>query len=70
MMGTPLLHESYVAGVEKFVALGTICCYPKFTPVPFREENLWDEHQRETNAPLRPGYKKMLLVQSQAYRQQ
>ncbi len=53
MMGAPLLHESYVAGVEKFVALGTICCYPKFTAVPFREENLWDGYPEETNALLR-----------------
>jgi GDP-L-fucose synthase len=69
MMGVPLLHESWVAGVEKFVALGTICCYPKFTPVPFREENLWDGYPEETNAPYGLA-KKMLLVQSQAYRQQ
>jgi GDP-L-fucose synthase len=69
MMSAPLLHESYVAGVEKFVALGTICCYPKFTPVPFREENLWDGYPEETNAPYGLA-KKMLLVQSQAYRQQ
>jgi GDP-L-fucose synthase len=55
--------------VEKFVALGTICCYPKFTPVPFREENLWDGYPEETNAPYGLA-KKMLLVQSQAYRQQ
>jgi len=53
MIGAPLLHESYVAGVEKFVALGTICCYPKFTAVPFREENLWDGYPEETNALLR-----------------
>jgi GDP-L-fucose synthase len=69
MMSVPLLHESWVAGVEKFVALGTICCYPKFTPVPFREENLWDGYPEETNAPYGLA-KKMLLVQSQAYRQQ
>jgi len=69
MMSVPLLHESYVVGVEKFVALGTICCYPKFTPVPFREENLWDGYPEETNAPYGLA-KKMLLVQSQAYRQQ
>ena len=48
MMSVPLLHESWVAGVENFVALGTICCYPKFTPVPFREENLWDGYPEET----------------------
>ncbi len=69
MMSVPLLHESWVAGVEKFVGLGTICCYPKFTPVPFREENLWDGYPEETNAPYGLA-KKMLLVQSQAYRQQ
>lgn len=69
MMSIPLLHESWAAGVEKFVALGTICCYPKFTPVPFREENLWDGYPEETNAPYGMA-KKMLLVQSQAYRQQ
>jgi len=69
MMSVPLLHESWVAGVEKFVALGTICCYPKFTPVPFSEENLWDGYPEETNAPYGLA-KKMLLVQSQAYRQQ
>jgi GDP-L-fucose synthase len=69
MMGAPLLHESWQTGVEKFVALGTICCYPKITPVPFREENLWDGYPEETNAPYGLA-KKMLLVQSQAYRQQ
>ena len=69
MMGAQLMHESYLAGVEKFIALGTICCYPKFTPVPFREEALWDGYPEETNAPYGLA-KKMLLVQSQAYRQQ
>jgi GDP-L-fucose synthase len=69
MMSVPLLHESWAAGVDKFVALGTICCYPKFTPVPFREETLWDGYPEETNAPYGLA-KKMLLVQSQAYRQQ
>ncbi len=69
MMSVPLLHESWAAGIEKFVALGTICCYPKFTPVPFREEDLWDGYPEETNAPYGLA-KKMLLVQSQAYRQQ
>jgi GDP-L-fucose synthase len=69
MMSVPLLHESWQTGVEKFVALGTICCYPKFTPVPFREETLWDGYPEETNAPYGLA-KKMLLVQSQAYRQQ
>jgi GDP-L-fucose synthase len=69
MMGVPLLHESWRAGVGKFVALGTICCYPKITPIPFREENLWQGYPEETNAPYGLA-KKMLLVQSQAYRQQ
>jgi GDP-L-fucose synthase len=69
MMGVPLLHESWRAGVKKFVALGTICCYPKYTPIPFREETLWDGYPEETNAPYGLA-KKMLLVQSQAYRQQ
>jgi GDP-L-fucose synthase len=69
MLSVPLFHESWLAGVEKFVALGTICCYPKFTPVPFREENLWDGYPAETNAPYGLA-KKMLLVQSQAYRRQ
>jgi GDP-L-fucose synthase len=69
MMGAPLLHESWAAGVKKFVALGTICSYPKLTPVPFREENVWDGYPEETNAPYGLA-KKMLLVQSQAYRQQ
>jgi GDP-L-fucose synthase len=69
MMGVPLLHESWEAGVKKFVALGTICCYPKHTPIPFREETLWDGYPEETNAPYGLA-KKMLLVQSQAYRQQ
>jgi GDP-L-fucose synthase len=69
MMGVPLLHESWLAGVKKFVALGTICCYPKHTPVPFREEHVWDGYPEETNAPYGLA-KKMLLVQSQAYRQQ
>jgi len=69
MMGAQLLHESYRAGVQKFVGVGTVCAYPKFTPVPFREENLWDGYPEETNAPYGLA-KKMLLVQSQAYRQQ
>jgi GDP-L-fucose synthase len=68
-MGVQLLEEARVRGVEKFVAIGTICCYPKFTPVPFKEENLWDGYPEETNAPYGLA-KKMLLVQSQAYRQQ
>ncbi len=69
MMGTQLLHESWVAGVEKFVAIGTVCAYPKHTPIPFREEELWNGYPEETNAPYGLA-KKMLLVQSQAYRQQ
>ncbi|MDX1617043.1 MAG: GDP-L-fucose synthase [Candidatus Promineifilaceae bacterium] len=69
MMGTQLLHESWQAGVDKFVAIGTVCAYPKFTPVPFREEDLWIGYPEETNAPYGLA-KKMLLVQSDAYRQQ
>ena len=69
MMGTQLIHESWKSGVEKFVALGTVCAYPKFTPVPFREEDLWNGYPEATNAPYGLA-KKMLLVQSQAYRQQ
>jgi GDP-L-fucose synthase len=69
MMGVQLIHESYKFGVPKFVALGTICAYPKYTPVPFREEDLWSGYPEETNAPYGLA-KKMLLVQSQAYRQQ
>jgi GDP-L-fucose synthase len=69
MMGAQLMHESWQTGVEKFVALGTVCAYPKFTPVPFHEESLWDGYPEETNAPYGLA-KKMLLVQSQAYRQQ
>lgn len=68
-MGIQLLHGCYCAGVRKFVAVGTVCAYPKFTPVPFREEDLWDGYPEETNAPYGLA-KKMLLVQSQAYRQQ
>ena len=69
MMGAQLLHESWQAGIEKFVAIGTVCAYPKFTPIPFREEELWNGYPEETNAPYGLA-KKMLLVQSQAYRQQ
>jgi GDP-L-fucose synthase len=69
MMGAQLLHESWRMGVHKFVAIGTVCAYPKFTPVPFREEALWDGYPEETNAPYGLA-KKMLLVQSEAYRQQ
>ena len=69
MMGAQLMHEAWKQGVEKFVAIGTICAYPKFTPMPFREENLWDGYPEETNAPYGLA-KKMLLVQAQAYREQ
>ena len=69
MMGVQLLHEAYLAGVEKFVAIGTVCAYPKFTPVPFSEDDLWIGYPEETNAPYGLA-KKMLLVQSQAYRDQ
>ncbi len=69
MMGVQLLHEAWLRGVEKFVALGTICAYPKFTPIPFREEDLWNGYPEETNAPYGLA-KKMMLVQSQSYRQQ
>jgi GDP-L-fucose synthase len=69
MMGVQLIHEAWKYGVEKFVAVGTICAYPKFTPLPFKEENLWDGYPEETNAPYGLA-KKMLLVQAQAYRQQ
>lgn len=69
MMGTQLIHAAYQAGVEKFVCVGTICAYPKFTPVPFQEDDLWNGYPEETNAPYGIA-KKALLVQLQAYRQQ
>jgi GDP-L-fucose synthase len=69
MMGTLLLHEAWSAKIDKFVAIGTVCSYPKFTPVPFKEEDLWEGYPEETNAPYGLA-KKALLVQSQAYRQQ
>lgn len=69
MMGAQLLHESWRAGVEKFVAIGTVCAYPKFTPIPFKEDDLWNGYPEETNAPYGLA-KKMLLVQSEAYRAQ
>lgn len=69
IMGIQLMEQARLFKVEKFVALGTICAYPKFTPVPFKEENLWNGYPEETNAPYGLA-KKMLLVQSQAYRQQ
>ena len=68
-MGVQLMHRAWQTGVEKFVAIGTICAYPKFTPVPFKEENLWDGYPEETNAPYGLA-KKMLLVQAQSYHQQ
>ena len=69
IMGTQLMDQAYRFGIEKFVALGTICAYPKFTPVPFHEDDLWNGYPEETNAPYGLA-KKMMLVQSQAYRQQ
>lgn len=69
IMGIQLIEQARLIGIEKFVALGTICAYPKYTPVPFREEDLWNGYPEETNAPYGLA-KKMLLVQSQAYRQQ
>src|SRR6266851_2378211 len=69
VMGTELMEQARLASVQKFVAIGTICAYPKFTPTPFREEDLWEGYPEETNAPYGLA-KKMLLVQAQAYRQQ
>ena len=69
MMGTQLIHAAWQAGVEKFTCVGTICAYPKFTPVPFKEDDLWNGYPEETNAPYGIA-KKALLVQLQAYRQQ
>ena len=69
MMGVQLIEEGRLRGIEKFVAVGTICAYPKFTPVPFKETDLWDGYPEETNAPYGLA-KKMLLVQCQAYRRQ
>src|ERR1700674_4885648 len=69
MMGAQLMEEARLAGVKKFVAVGTVCAYPKFTPVTFHEDNLWDGYPEETNAPYGLA-KKILLVQAQAYRQQ
>lgn len=68
-MGVHLMEQARLHSVEKFVAIGTVCAYPKFTPVPFKEEDLWNGYPEETNAPYGLA-KKMLLVQSQAYRQQ
>jgi len=69
IMGVQSMEEARKAGVKKFVAVGTVCCYPKFTPVPFQEKGLWNGYPEETNAPYGLA-KKMLLVQAQAYRQQ
>jgi GDP-L-fucose synthase len=69
MMGTQLIHAAHQTGVEKFVCVGTICAYPKFTPVPFKEDDLWEGYPEETNAPYGIA-KKALLVQLQSYRQQ
>jgi GDP-L-fucose synthase len=69
MMGTQLIHAAHLAGVQKFVCVGTICAYPKFTPVPFKEDDLWNGYPEETNAPYGVA-KKALLVQLQSYRQQ
>ena len=69
MMGVQMMEQGRRYGIEKFVAIGTICAYPKLTPVPFREENLWNGYPEETNAPYGLA-KKMLLVQAQSYRQQ
>lgn len=69
MIGVQMMEQGRLSGIEKFVALGTVCAYPKFTPVPFKEEDIWNGYPEETNAPYGLA-KKMLLVQSQAYRQQ
>src|SRR5262249_6983412 len=69
MMGTQLIEQPRRAGVEKFVQVGTICSYPKFTPVPFKESDLWNGYPEETNAPYGLA-KKLLIVQLQSYRQQ
>ncbi len=69
MMGVQLIEEARLTGVKKFVATGTICAYPKFTPVPFKEEDIWNGYPEETNAPYGLA-KKMMLAQSQAYREQ
>ena len=69
MMGVQLIHHAWQQGVGKFVAVGTICAYPKYTPIPFKEEDLWNGYPEETNAPYGLA-KKMLLVQSQSYREQ
>ncbi len=68
-MGIELMEQARLTGVEKFVQIGTVCSYPKFTPVPFHEDDLWNGYPEETNAPYGLA-KKMLLVQGQAYREQ
>lgn len=69
MMGVQLMHKAWQTGIKKFTAIGTVCAYPKFTPVPFKEDDIWNGYPEETNAPYGLA-KKMLLVQSQAYREQ
>ncbi|MBL8099374.1 MAG: GDP-L-fucose synthase [Anaerolineales bacterium] len=69
IMGVELMHHAYKRGVGKFVATGTVCAYPKFTPVPFKEDDIWNGYPEETNAPYGLA-KKMMLVQAQTYRQQ
>jgi GDP-L-fucose synthase len=69
MMGVELMHQAWQRGIGKFTAIGTVCAYPKFTPVPFKEDDIWNGYPEETNAPYGLA-KKMLLVQAQAYRQQ
>ena len=69
VMGVQLMHQAWQRGIGKFVAIGTVCAYPKFTPVPFKEDDLWNGYPEETNAPYGLA-KKMLLVQAQAYREQ
>jgi len=69
MMGVQMMEQGRIHGVQKFVAIGTICAYPKYTPAPFKEEDLWNGYPEETNAPYGLA-KKMLLVQAQAYREQ
>lgn len=69
MMGVQLMHQAWLENVEKFIAIGTVCAYPKYTPVPFKEDDIWNGYPEETNAPYGLA-KKMLLVQAQSYRQQ
>jgi GDP-L-fucose synthase len=69
LMGAQMMEQGRIHGLQKFVAVGTVCCYPKYTPVPFRESDLWSGYPDETNAPYSMA-KKMLLVQSQAYREE